>query len=214
MNAFVFAGIFSVLYGILVAFLGNQIIDFLFLRKRYDLTFQDDMYIRGKNRKIFLFLISSIPAFFMSQHLDPLPLAFALVFTSCMAIVTITDLEQYLIFDFVLLPYAVLGIIATLSMGLPLENHLLAGGALFVVMLIFAVISRGGIGGGDIKLLAVIGLWLGEDLALLTFASGAFFGGIYAFIMLASKKKEKGSYIAYGPFFSISALVILALAGF
>jgi len=144
MNPLIFATVFACLYGFLVSFAGNKIIDFLFMRRRYDLTFQDDMYIRGKNRKIFLFILSFVTAFFMIVNLEPFALAFALIFAFGMIVSTRTDMEQHLIFDVLMLPYAVLGIIAVISMGLPIEKHIIAAVALFVVMLIFAVVSAVG----------------------------------------------------------------------
>ena len=214
MSDYVFAGIFAIVYGFFMAFLGEKIIDFLLLRSRYDLTFPDDIYIRGKNRKPFLFTLSAVSSFFMILMLEPLPLVFALIFTSCLIIVTRTDMEQYMIFDLTLLPYFVLAFPAIFFLNLPLKDHLLTALALFLIMLFFAVISRGGIGGGDVKLLALIGLWLGPDLALLTFAAGAVFGGVFSIILLLTKRREKGGYFAYGPFFTLSALVILAIVGF
>lgn len=214
MNPLIFASVFACLYGVLVSFAGNKLIDFWFMRKRYDLTFQDDMYIRGKNRKIFLFILSSVSAFFMIINLEPFALAFALVFAFGMIIATRTDMEQRLIFDVLMLPCAVLGIIAIFAMRLPVESHLTAATALFLVMLIFAVISGGGIGGGDVKLLAVIGLWLGVDLSLLVFVTGAVLGGLYSLLLIITKRGTKGTSFPYGPFYTISAILILALYGF
>jgi len=214
MNPLIFAAVFACLYGFLVSFAGNKIIDFLFMRRRYDLTFQDDMYIRGKNRKIFLFTLSAVTAFFMIINLEPFALAFALIFAFGMIVSTRTDMEQHLIFDVLMLPGAVFGIIAVISMKLPIEKHLIAAFALFVVMLIFAVVSGGGIGGGDVKLLAVIGLWLGVDLSLLVFVTGAVLGGVYSLFLLITKRAGKGGAFPYGPFYTISAIVTLALCGF
>ena len=211
---YAFAGIFAIVYGFFIAFAGEKIIDFLMLRKRYDLTFPDDIYIRGKNRKPFLFILGAFSSFFMILLLEPLTLVFALIFASCLILVTRTDMEQYMIFDLTLLPYFILAFPAIFFLNLPLKSHIIAAAALFLIMFFFAVISRGGIGGGDVKLLALIGLWMGPDLALLTFASGAFFGGVFSIILLLTKRREKGGYFAYGPFFTISALVILTVVGF
>ena len=214
MNSLIFVGIFAVLYGFITSFIGNKLIDFLLMRKRYELTFQDDMYIRGKNRKFFLFVLSAISAFFMILNLEAFALAFALIFAFGMIIATRTDMEQYLIFDVWLIPCAIIGIIAVLAMNLPFKEHIFTAAALFVVTFIFAIFSKGGMGGGDVKLLAVIGLWLGYDLGLLTFVFGAVLGGVYSLFLLITKKADKGTAFPYGPFFTISALVALALCGF
>lgn len=214
MHPLIFAGIFACLYGFLTSFLGNKIIDFLFIRKRYDLTFQDEMYIRGKNRKFFLFALGAFSAFIMINNLEPFALFFALFFAFGMIISTRTDIEQRLIFDLIMLVCAVFGFIAVFAMQLPIMDHLIAACVLFGVMFLFAVISRGGIGGGDVKLLAVIGLWLGEDLALLVFVIGAVLGGLYSLWLIITKRAAKGETFPYGPFYTICAIVVLAIYGF
>lgn len=61
-------------------------------------------------------------------------------------------------------------------------------------------------GGGDVKLLAMIGAFLGWQMALLTFFLAPFLGILLGIINLATKKDHT---IPYGPFLSIAALVAL-----
>ncbi len=61
-------------------------------------------------------------------------------------------------------------------------------------------------GGGDVKLLAMIGAFLGWQMALLTFFLAPFLGILLGLINLATKKDHT---IPYGPFLSIAALVAL-----
>jgi leader peptidase (prepilin peptidase) / N-methyltransferase len=61
-------------------------------------------------------------------------------------------------------------------------------------------------GGGDVKLLAMIGAFMGWKLALLTFFLAPFLGIIIGIINLVTKKDHT---IPYGPFLSIAALVTL-----
>lgn len=214
MNALLFATLIACVYGFFVSFAGNKLIDFLFMRKLDYLTFQEDMTTQGKNRKIFLFVLSAILAFFMAALLKPFALVFALIFAFGMIIATRTDMEQHLIFDILMFPYAVLGIIAVFAMNLPTSNHIIAAAAAFLGMFVLAIITRGGIGGGDIKLLAVIGIWLGQELTLLTFMAGTIVGGIYSLFLLLIKKAGRKEAFPYGPFFAVSAVIILALYGF
>ena len=61
-------------------------------------------------------------------------------------------------------------------------------------------------GGGDVKLLAMIGAFMGWQMALLTFFLAPFLGIVIGVINLVSKKDHT---IPYGPFLSIAALVVL-----
>ncbi|MFH1440932.1 MAG: prepilin peptidase [Candidatus Omnitrophota bacterium] len=61
-------------------------------------------------------------------------------------------------------------------------------------------------GGGDVKLLAMIGAFLGWERALLTFFLAPFFGAIVGIINLAVKKDHT---IPYGPFLSMAAVLSL-----
>ena len=59
-------------------------------------------------------------------------------------------------------------------------------------------------GGGDVKLLAMIGAFLGWKIALLTFFLAPFFGAIIGIANLIIKKQHS---IPYGPFLSLAAFV-------
>ena len=61
-------------------------------------------------------------------------------------------------------------------------------------------------GGGDVKLLAMIGAFLGWQSALLTFFLAPFFGAVVGVVNLISKKDHT---IAYGPFLSLASLVTI-----
>jgi leader peptidase (prepilin peptidase)/N-methyltransferase len=79
------------------------------------------------------------------------------------------------------------------------------GGALFLLL---ALVSRGGMGGGDIKLVTVLGLWFGwQGLILLMFL--AFLGGgvTGAVLLLTGLKKRKDG-IPFGPFLVLASFVV------
>ena len=82
---------------------------------------------------------------------------------------------------------------------------------LLTAFLLLAIVTHGGIGGGDIKLIAVLGLWLGTDMLLTIVISGVVLAGIAAIIMLVTKKKGRQDYFAYGPYFTLSALAFTLL---
>jgi len=68
------------------------------------------------------------------------------------------------------------------------------------------IFKKESIGGGDVKLLAAIGAFLGWQRVLLTFFIAPLFGAVIGIIM---KLKTKDSLIPYGPFLSLAAIISL-----
>lgn len=75
--------------------------------------------------------------------------------------------------------------------------------------------SRGGIGGGDVKLAALIGLMLGWHgwQALAVGAASAFvLGALYALALMALRRADRSTRIAFGPWMIIGAVLGVAVA--
>lgn len=138
-------------------------------------------------------------------------LVFLMIFQYFMVLYTWTDLEQRVIFDRMLIPFAIMGLISVPLLDRVLTDHLMAAAVGGIVFLVLAVLTKGGIGGGDIKLVAALGLWLGSDMLMTVVIAGIVLGGMAALIMLATGKRKKGDYFAYGPYFTISALLFTLL---
>lgn len=68
------------------------------------------------------------------------------------------------------------------------------------------VFKKETMGGGDVKLLAMIGAFLGWPMALLTFFIAPFFGSVIGIII---KIKTKSSLIAYGPYLALASILVL-----
>ena len=68
------------------------------------------------------------------------------------------------------------------------------------------IFKKEAMGGGDVKLLAMVGAFLGWKYALLTFFLAPFFALIFGIINLISKKDHT---LPYGPFLSLSAILSL-----
>lgn len=82
---------------------------------------------------------------------------------------------------------------------------LVGGGTLYLTGIIGDIIfKKESMGGGDIKLLAGIGAFLGWQIALLVFFIAPMFGAIMG---LAVKIRKKVSIIPYGPFISLSTFI-------
>lgn len=133
-----------------------------------------------------------------------------LLFISLLVIATFIDLEHQIIPNTLNLFGVVGGFILNLLTGhlgvLPMLVGLLVAGGL---MLIIAILSRGGMGGGDIKLAGVIGVFLGWQLALFALFSAFIIGGIGGGILLALKRKGRKDMIPFGPFLALGALVAI-----
>jgi leader peptidase (prepilin peptidase)/N-methyltransferase len=76
-------------------------------------------------------------------------------------------------------------------------------------MLGLCYIKEGAFGGGDIKLIAALGLWLGSSQLLDVIVMGLIAGGIGAFLLMKFAHKKKTDTFAYGPFFTVAALLQL-----
>lgn len=199
---------FSCLIAISLTFIGSRWINFLYAMPSAPLSFPNEIESRAKFREPCLAILLAICIF--NLWTVPTPLVFymaaAIFFLS---LIIFTDFEQYVIFNKMLLPFALIGILATIHLNLPIVERIIAaifGGGFFLLL---AIISRGGIGGGDIKLVAVLGIWLGADKLLNVVLIAAIAGGIVAGILILTKQKDRKSYFAYGPYFALAAIFIL-----
>ena len=134
-----------------------------------------------------------------------------LLFDYFLVLYTFTDFEQQVIFDHMLIPFAALGLLQTIALQQPLLDHLTAAAAGGIIFLLLAILTRGGIGGGDIKLIAALGLWLGIDNLLSVSMAGLVLGGIAAFFLILTGKKKRTDYFAYGPYFTLTAIILTTI---
>ena len=84
---------------------------------------------------------------------------------------------------------------------------LVGGGTIYAMgVLGDFLFKKESMGGGDVKLMAMMGAFLGWQSAFLTFFIAPFFGAIYGII---EKIRTKDTAIAYGPFLVLAALIVL-----
>ena len=76
----------------------------------------------------------------------------------------------------------------------------------FSLLLLIAIVSKGGMGGGDIKLFAVLGLVVGTKTVLLSFFLATFYGAFFGLIGMLFNKVKKRKPIPFGPFIAIGTL--------
>jgi len=136
-------------------------------------------------------------------------------FVAALIVVTVIDLYHQIIPDVISLPGVGVGLLA--SLVLPqltffdsLIGFLLGGGSLFLVATLYHwVFKREGMGGGDVKLLAMIGAFLGWKAVILTILLGSLVGSITGIIIMVLKGKDFKYAIPFGPFLSLGAVIAL-----
>lgn len=138
-----------------------------------------------------------------------LELLVAFLLISLLMIIIVTDIRYMLIPNKLLLFFSPFFIGLRLFV-VPFEHwwELPLGAAVgFGLLLLIAIISKGGMGGGDVKLFALLGAILGFELVLLAFMFSCFFGAaIGGFLMLTGKVKRKQP-IPFGPFIVLGTLL-------
>jgi leader peptidase (prepilin peptidase) / N-methyltransferase len=88
-------------------------------------------------------------------------------------------------------------------------NALIGAAVGFVFMLIPALVSRGGMGFGDVKMAALIGLTTGFPNVLVAVLGGVILGGLVAVLLLLFRIKKRKEAIPFGPFLSLATIVTL-----
>ena len=197
----------KIIFALVLTFIGSLWIDILFSRSRVILSFPDELEKRARFRKIFLFI-----GFFFCTDLiynrQPIEFFYLMTAVFFLLIITMTDFEQYVIFDQMLIIFFALGLISIFALNLNFTIRIffsITGAVLFAVL---AILTHGGIGGGDVKLIGVLGIWLGIYLIDVVIY-GFILGGIFAVILLALKIKQRTDFFAYGIYFSMTALYFL-----
>jgi leader peptidase (prepilin peptidase) / N-methyltransferase len=132
-----------------------------------------------------------------------------ILFISMLVIITVSDFAYMLIPDKVLLFFGILLIIARAFSPLdPWWDSIIGAVGGFGILLLIAILSKGGMGGGDIKLFAVLGLVLGIIPTLLTLFLAAFIGAIVGVIHLRRSKQGRKTPVPFGPSIALAAIIV------
>lgn len=104
----------------------------------------------------------------------------------------------------------ILGFISIFTISEPsLPSRILGMFVVSVPLLLITLLVPGAFGGGDIKLMAACGLFLGTKLTLLSFAFAVLTGGLYGIWLLVMKKKSGKEHFAFGPFLCLGMAAAL-----
>lgn len=153
-----------------------------------------------------------------NKYLISLETIYYIILVSLLVIITFIDIDHYIIPDGIIIFGIVTALILNIvGMGAPIKDSVIGsvicgGGMLLLIHIIEFIVKKEVMGGGDIKLFAMVGLFLGVKGGLLTIILSVYVGAIYGvgtIIYSKIKNKEYNSMIPYGPFISVGALIAL-----
>ena len=124
--------------------------------------------------------------------------------------VTAIDLRYQIIPDVITLPGVLAGLVASVASHrvswMESAGGILLGAGLFVAVI---VLSRGGMGGGDLKLGAMLGAFLGWKAVIVALFIAVVLGGVSAIALLASGRLARKDAIPFGPFLAVGGAMAL-----
>jgi len=163
--------------------------------------------IEVSNGLLFVFL-------YHQYHLSVQTVVFALLATALL-IVSCIDLAHTIIPDAITLPGIVIGLGTSLWLTpVGVRNAVLGvvlGGGLFLLMAVLSVVilKREGMGGGDIKLIAMLGAFLGWQAVLVTIFLAAVLGAGVGLTLILLRRKSRREPLPFGPFLALGALLAM-----
>jgi leader peptidase (prepilin peptidase) / N-methyltransferase len=137
------------------------------------------------------------------------------IFTAVLIVITFIDLDHQIIPDVITLPgIPVFFLAAIFLVKLPwqeaLPGLLIGGGILLAIAYVYELITkREGMGGGDIKLLAMIGGFLGWKSLIFVLLVSSFTGAVIGITAMIIKGQDMKYAVPFGPFLSFAAVAYL-----
>lgn len=147
--------------------------------------------------------------------------AYLLLFASLIAI-TFIDLEHYIIPNRIVYPTlfagAVLLAAAALGEGEPrrIRDAAIGGAAAWFALLVVHFIQPRGMGFGDVRLSAVLGMYLGWidlELVLLGMLLGFLLGAVIGLVLVATRLRTRKDAVPFGPFLATGAVIAILASG-
>lgn len=138
-------------------------------------------------------------------------MAVRVVFACALIVLFAIDLEHHLLPNVVTLPGIAAGL--AFSTGLPpgirdaALGALLGGGVLWAIgEAYYRVTGQEGMGGGDVKMLAMVGAFLGWKLVIVTLVLSSVAGSLIGMLVIASRRGGMKYALPYGTFLALGAL--------
>jgi leader peptidase (prepilin peptidase)/N-methyltransferase len=132
-----------------------------------------------------------------------------LALASLVVVAAVIDLNHGVIPDRLTLPWTAVGVAVGATGGFPqvaarIAGLLLCGG----LVLLIAVLSRGGMGGGDVKMMALVGSFLGPWGGLASFMTACVLGALTGVWLILAGLKKRRDAIPFAPFIAAGAIIV------
>jgi leader peptidase (prepilin peptidase)/N-methyltransferase len=140
---------------------------------------------------------------------------FSFIFICALIVITFIDLDYQIIPDVITLPgIPIFFLAALIVMGLRFQDaflgFLLGGGCLYVIAFVYELVTkREGMGGGDIKLLAMMGAFLGWQSLLFILLVSSLLGAVVGIAVMMIKGQDMKYAVPFGPFLSLAAVAYI-----
>jgi leader peptidase (prepilin peptidase)/N-methyltransferase len=138
-----------------------------------------------------------------------------MVLSVCLVTASLIDLEHRIIPNSINFFIGITGIFFmlmgwTVSLKDGLLGFIAGGGVLLGIgLLSLWILKKEGMGGGDIKLAAVCGLYLGLEKTICHFFIASYLALIIILVLFSTRRLKKGQYLPFGPFLSAGAIIVI-----
>jgi leader peptidase (prepilin peptidase) / N-methyltransferase len=161
-------------------------------------------------------LITALLTLFLFMRFGPtFPFVVLFLFCTAMVVITFIDLEHYIIPDVISLSGIVVGFACSFFIpSLGWQNSLLGilagGGSLYLVATLYQMFTgKEGMGGGDIKLLAMMGAFFGWRAVPFIIFTSSLVGSVIGVAVMLVQKKDAKLAIPFGPFLALGAILYI-----
>jgi len=135
---------------------------------------------------------------------------FYCILASLLIVISYIDLQHRMIPDsLVLITFSIAVIFAIFGRDISILDRFIGIFVASVPLLVLALATNGGFGGGDIKLLAAVGAFVGWKLVLLGLFIGIVFGAVVSLILVITGIKGRKDFIPFGPFLSVGFYIVI-----
>jgi len=136
-----------------------------------------------------------------------------LVFACALVVLFMIDLEHQILPDVITLPGIVLGVACSLVLPpgplLSILGVLLGGGLLWAIAEAWLRLRKvDAMGFGDVKMLAMVGGWLGVKMVLVTFVLSSMLGGLIGVVLIGARRADMATRVPFGTMLAVAALVV------
>lgn len=139
-------------------------------------------------------------------------LASRLVLGTALIVLFMIDLEHQLLPNVITLPGIVVGLaFSFVAPPGPVDSLIgivVGGGILYAIAAGYYFLRKEeGMGMGDVKMLAMVGAWLGLKMVLVTFVLSSMLGGLIGVVLIGSRRADMATKVPFGTMLAVGALV-------